>query len=54
MRIVVAGGTGTVGRFVVDAVRRGHDATVLTRSSGIDLPPATGWVPLPAHPNRRT
>jgi uncharacterized protein YbjT (DUF2867 family) len=38
MRIAVAGGTGTVGRFVVRAVReRGHEAVVLTRSSGVDL-----------------
>ena len=45
MRIVVAGGTGTVGRFVVDAVRaRGHDAVVLTRSSGIDLTDGGGLV----------
>ena len=38
MRIAVAGGTGTVGRLVVEAVReRGHEAVVLTRSSGVDL-----------------
>ena len=38
MRIAVAGGTGTVGRYVVDAVReRGHDPVVLARSTGVDL-----------------
>lgn len=38
MRIAVAGGTGTVGRHVVDIVRaRGHEPVVLTRSAGVDL-----------------
>ena len=38
MRIAVAGGTGTVGRHVVDVVReRGHEPVVLTRSTGVDL-----------------
>jgi uncharacterized protein YbjT (DUF2867 family) len=38
MRIAVAGGTGTVGRHVVDSLRSsGHDAVILTRSSGVDL-----------------
>jgi uncharacterized protein YbjT (DUF2867 family) len=38
MRIAVAGGTGTVGRHTVEAVRRaGHDAVVLSRSQGVDL-----------------
>ncbi len=38
MRIAVAGGTGTVGKHVVDVVReRGHDPVVLTRSTGVDL-----------------
>jgi uncharacterized protein YbjT (DUF2867 family) len=38
MRIAVAGGTGTVGRHVVDAVRAaGHEAHVLSRTTGIDL-----------------
>jgi uncharacterized protein YbjT (DUF2867 family) len=37
-RVAVAGGTGTVGRFVVGALRRhGHDVVVLTRSTGVDL-----------------
>ena len=38
MRIAVAGGTGTVGRHVVDVLReRGHDPVILTRSAGVDL-----------------
>lgn len=38
MRIAVAGGTGTVGRHTVEAVRTaGHDAVVLSRSQGVDL-----------------
>ncbi len=38
MRIAVAGGTGIVGRYVVQAARAaGHDTVVLARSSGIDL-----------------
>ncbi|RWZ68297.1 hypothetical protein ELQ92_03510 [Labedella populi] len=42
-RVAVAGGTGTVGRFVVDALRRdGHDAVVLTRSTGVDLVSGAG------------
>ncbi|GAB1821288.1 SDR family oxidoreductase [Herbidospora sp. RD11066] len=41
MRIAVAGGTGAVGRHVVDALRnRGHDPVVLARGQGVDL--ATG------------
>ncbi|ANJ26152.1 SDR family oxidoreductase [Agromyces aureus] len=43
MRIAVAGGTGTVGRHVVDAAReRGHEVVVLTRSNGMDLIAGTG------------
>ncbi|WP_129337542.1 SDR family oxidoreductase [Cellulomonas endophytica] len=43
MRLAVAGGTGTVGRLVVDAARAdGHDVVVLTRSSGVDLVAGTG------------
>jgi uncharacterized protein YbjT (DUF2867 family) len=42
-RIAVAGGTGTVGRFVVEALRRdGHDVVVLTRSAGVDLVSGAG------------
>ncbi|GAA3931763.1 SDR family oxidoreductase [Microbacterium soli] len=38
MRIAVAGGTGTVGRPTVEAVRAaGHEAVVLSRSEGVDL-----------------
>jgi uncharacterized protein YbjT (DUF2867 family) len=38
MKIAVAGGTGTVGRHVVDAVRfAGHEPLVLSRSTGTDL-----------------
>ncbi|MEH3034427.1 MAG: NAD(P)H-binding protein [Aeromicrobium erythreum] len=38
MRIVVAGGTGVVGRLVVEVARgRGHDVVVLSRAHGIDL-----------------
>ncbi|TAK11714.1 MAG: NAD-dependent epimerase/dehydratase family protein [Acidobacteria bacterium] len=43
MRIVVAGGTGMVGRLVVSALgRRGHDAKVLSRSHGVDLSSGAG------------
>ena len=46
MRIAVAGGTGTVGRHVVDVVgERGHEAVVLSRSSGVDLVAGTGLDP---------
>ena len=38
MRIAVAGGTGIVGRAVVDALdRSGHASVVLARSTGVDL-----------------
>jgi uncharacterized protein YbjT (DUF2867 family) len=41
MRLAVAGGTGTVGRYVAAvAGRRGHEVVVLSRSAGVDL--ATG------------
>lgn len=43
MRIVVAGGTGTVGRHVVAAARRrGHEVTVLSRADGADVATGTG------------
>jgi uncharacterized protein YbjT (DUF2867 family) len=38
MRIAVAGGTGVVGRYVVEALNStGHEPVVLSRSSGVDL-----------------
>ncbi len=38
MRIVVAGGTGLVGRLVVEEARKaGHEPVVLSRSTGADL-----------------
>lgn len=38
MRIAVAGGTGVVGRHIVEALRTaGHDAVVLSRAAGVDL-----------------
>ncbi|MDO8309287.1 MAG: SDR family oxidoreductase [Actinomycetota bacterium] len=38
MRIAVAGGTGTAGRYVVGAARAaGHDVVVLSRAAGVDL-----------------
>lgn len=41
MKIAVAGGTGTVGQYVVGAAQEaGHDVAVLSRSTGIDV--ATG------------
>lgn len=43
MRIAVAGGTGTVGRHVVDVVHeRGHEPVILSRSAGVDLVAGTG------------
>lgn len=43
MRLAVAGGTGLVGRLVVaEALRRGHDAVVLARSTGVDLTTGAG------------
>jgi uncharacterized protein YbjT (DUF2867 family) len=42
-RIAVAGGTGWVGRRVVESVRRvGAEAVVIARSSGVDLTTGTG------------
>jgi uncharacterized protein YbjT (DUF2867 family) len=38
MRIAVAGGTGLVGSYVVEAARAaGHDPVVLARATGVDL-----------------
>jgi uncharacterized protein YbjT (DUF2867 family) len=43
MRLAVAGGTGVVGRHVVEvARRRGHDVVVLARSEGVDLTTGAG------------
>jgi uncharacterized protein YbjT (DUF2867 family) len=43
MKIAVAGGTGWVGTFVVDAVRAsGHQPLVLARSTGVDLTTGSG------------
>jgi len=43
MRIAVAGGTGVVGRHIVEAVEAGGDeAVVLSRGSGVDLIAGTG------------
>jgi uncharacterized protein YbjT (DUF2867 family) len=41
--IAVAGGTGVVGRYVVEEVRRrGHEARVISRSNGVDLTTGDG------------
>ncbi len=41
MRVAVIGGTGLVGRYTVQALRRdGHDPVVVARSTGVDV--ATG------------
>lgn len=38
MKMAIAGGTGTVGRHVVEVAReRGHDVVSLSRSEGVDL-----------------
>lgn len=45
MRIAVAGGTGMVGRYVVEAATAaGHDVVVLARSRGVDVPSGDGLV----------
>lgn len=45
VKIAVAGGTGTVGRHVVDQARtRGHEVVVLSRAQGVDLVAGTGVV----------
>lgn len=43
MRVAVAGGTGVVGRHVVEALtERGHDAVALSRRTGVDVATGTG------------
>jgi uncharacterized protein YbjT (DUF2867 family) len=43
MKIAVAGGTGTVGRHVVEAARvAGHETISLTRASGVDVSTGRG------------
>jgi uncharacterized protein YbjT (DUF2867 family) len=43
MKVAVAGGTGVVGRHVVDVAReRGHDVVVLARAEGVDLTTGAG------------
>ncbi|WP_066371518.1 SDR family oxidoreductase [Herbidospora mongoliensis] len=43
MKIAVAGGTGVVGRHVVDTLRaRGHEPVVLSRGRGVDLLSGSG------------
>ncbi|GAA1728003.1 SDR family oxidoreductase [Microbacterium paludicola] len=42
-RMAIAGGTGVVGRLVVEAARgAGHDTVVLARAAGVDLVTGTG------------
>lgn len=44
MRTLVIGGTGTVGRLVVEELRRrGHDVRVLSRHGGSGVPGAQGY-----------
>jgi uncharacterized protein YbjT (DUF2867 family) len=43
MKVAVVGGTGLVGRYVVDALRRsGHEAVVVARSAGVDIRTGAG------------
>jgi uncharacterized protein YbjT (DUF2867 family) len=43
MRVAVAGGTGLIGRVVVEQLRgRGDDAVVISRSAGVDLTTGAG------------
>ena len=42
MRIAVAGGTGTVGRLLVEELKRRHQPVVIARSKGVDLGEAEG------------
>ncbi|MFC5727345.1 SDR family oxidoreductase [Nocardioides vastitatis] len=44
-RVAVVGGTGVVGRHVVDALRgQGHEAVVVARSTGVDVTTGAGLV----------
>ena len=46
MRIAVAGGTGLIGRMVVESARRAdHQTVVIARSEGIDLTTGVGLAP---------
>src|SRR4028119_2493615 len=42
MRIVVAGGTGLVGRHLVSALTGQHEVVILSRSKGVDLTTGRG------------
>ncbi len=43
MRVAVVGGTGVVGRHVVEALRdSGHEPAVIARSTGVDVAAGTG------------
>jgi uncharacterized protein YbjT (DUF2867 family) len=45
MRIAVVGGTGWVGKFVVEAARTaGHEPMVISRSTGVDITAGSGLV----------
>lgn len=46
MRIAVAGGTGTIGHWIVEGARsRGHEVVVLSRAAGVDLTTGAGVAP---------
>ena len=43
MRVAVVGGTGLVGRYTVEALKReGREAVVVARSTGVDLTTGAG------------
>ncbi len=45
MRVAVAGGTGVVGRHVVDSLQAaGHETVVLARSCGVNVATGEGLV----------
>ena len=45
MRIAVAGGTGVVGRYVVEAARAaGHETVVISRSAASIWSPGPAWL----------